>query len=162
VCCETGADSFIPSPDTDAIRESFDTPPRNRIYHVGIFTNLLTHHSRRSRLDEGCVRRHMRRAVLEPSNGRRVAAEHLDELCGHASGDDDLANESRNQTQVRRNQTQVGRNQTQSDAIRRNQTQSDAIPPLAQHDTLWCMCSPAIGAIIFHTTVAIDGAWITK
>jgi hypothetical protein len=104
----------------------------------------------------------MRRAVLEPSNGRRVAAEHLDELCGHASGDDDLANESRNQTQVRRNQTQVGRNQTQSDAIRRNQTQSDAIPPLAQHDTLWCMCSPAIGAIIFHTTVAIDGAWITK
>ena len=112
---------------------------------LGIFTNLLTHHSRRSRLDEGCVRRHMRRAVLEPSNGRRVAAEHLDELCGHASGDDDLANESRNQTQVRR-----------------NQTQSNAIPPLAQHDTLWCMCSPAIGAIIFHTTVAIDGAWITK
>ena len=49
-----------------------------------------------------------------------------------------------------------------SDAIRRNQTQSNAIPPLAQHDTLWCMCSPAIGAIIFHTTVAIDGAWITK
>ena len=88
----------------------------------------------------------MRRAVLEPSNGRRVAAERLDELCGHASREDDLANESRNQTQVRR----------KSDAMRHN------LAALAHDDTLWCMCSPAIGAIIFHTTVAIDGAWITK